>query len=76
MKDFSKIPEETVQKWVYLITIPAAIVSGVCAVVSALLLQQETGVLFFKIFAGTVGFIAIYSIQISKMIQWKKKDDE
>lgn len=76
MKKIMQIPEETVQKWVYLITIPAAIISGICALISAMLVQQEAGLFFFKIFAGVMSFIAIYSIQISKAISWKKKEDE
>ena len=76
MKDFSEIPEATVQKWVYAITIPMALVSGISALAFVVLLQQGPALLLFKVFAGVMGFIAIYSIQISKAIQWKKKDDK
>jgi hypothetical protein len=76
MKDIMQIPEATVQKWVYAITIPMALISGISAIIFVVLLQQGPALVLFKVFAGVMGFIAIYSIQISKAIQWKKKDGD
>lgn len=70
------ISEEKVRFCVYLIAIPVAIISGISAVIFAAMLNQELGILSFKIFAGIMGFIAIYTIQTYNVVQWKQKDDE